>query len=50
MGEILFDLISNVFINVRSQYWRFILIFQCSLKTHVEWNESCGERGRRSCL
>jgi len=25
MGEKLFDLISNVFIDVRSQYWRFIL-------------------------
>jgi len=26
MGEILFDLISSVFIDVRSQYWMFILI------------------------
>jgi len=26
MGEILFDLISSVFIDVRSQYWWFILI------------------------
>jgi len=25
MGEILFDLISSVFIDVRSWYWRFIL-------------------------
>jgi len=27
MGEILFDLISTMFIDVTSQYWRFILIF-----------------------